>query len=554
MTSQPATQEPNLEGSPISSPNRRGATDPIYYYNHSKDEATLDFKQDELVLSITRFGNICKLNRKRLVSACVPFAEIVAVNVTQSGSNKTSSVLNRFRRDRIAVDRVADGAQNSDFNFSARGDTVVINYLHRSQGNRNKWSVKTLSLTHEDHGVIFKLASTLRRCMEAHEKKRPKRLLVFINPYGGKGKAREIFHRRVVPLFNLARISYEVIETERANHAHDLLLDMRGLFTDYDGVVCVGGDGMFNELFNGLIKRVANDNDVNYSDPDAQIPKIDFRIGVIPGGSTDALVLSLHGAIDVETAALHIILGDRRAIDVNSVFSDGVLKRYSMTMVSYGYFGDVLSTSERFRYLGPKRYDLSGADTFLRNKGYEGIIGFVKANDRATDPENLELCTDECDCREEPAHVSPTVSPRSAVRNRVEGRFVVVTGACTTCSCEKTPRGVSPGAHLSDGNLDLILVRHSSRLNLAKYLLRTSLLHQSPFDLPFVEVHRVKEFSFTHFGSEVTESKVSLQNAENEDDTSIWNCDGEILDSPNIHVKAHHQLVAVFGRGPEKEK
>ena len=35
-----------------------------------------------------------------------------------------------------------------------------------------------------------------------------------------------------------------------------------------------------------------------------------LRIGVIPGGSTDALAYSLHGARDVVTAALHIVLGD----------------------------------------------------------------------------------------------------------------------------------------------------------------------------------------------------------------------------------------------------
>ena len=35
-----------------------------------------------------------------------------------------------------------------------------------------------------------------------------------------------------------------------------------------------------------------------------------LRIGVIPGGSTDALAYSLHGARDVVTAALHIVVGD----------------------------------------------------------------------------------------------------------------------------------------------------------------------------------------------------------------------------------------------------
>ena len=40
-----------------------------------------------------------------------------------------------------------------------------------------------------------------------------------------------------------------------------------------------------------------------------------LRIGVIPGGSTDALAYSLHGARDVVTAALHIVVGDDKFID-----------------------------------------------------------------------------------------------------------------------------------------------------------------------------------------------------------------------------------------------
>ncbi len=49
-------------------------------------------------------------------------------------------------------------------------------------------------------------------------------------------------------------------------------------------------------------------------------PKV--RVGLIPGGSTNAVVLSLHGTTDVVTATLHILLGDRRNIDVSSVRSE----------------------------------------------------------------------------------------------------------------------------------------------------------------------------------------------------------------------------------------
>lgn len=40
---------------------------------------------------------------------------------------------------------------------------------------------------------------------------RPHRLLVFINPYGGKKKAKQIYHSSVAPLFELAGISSHVV-------------------------------------------------------------------------------------------------------------------------------------------------------------------------------------------------------------------------------------------------------------------------------------------------------------------------------------------------------
>ena len=41
-----------------------------------------------------------------------------------------------------------------------------------------------------------------------------------------------------------------------------------------------------------------------------------------------------------------------------------------------------------------------------------------------------------------------------------------VTGAMMPCSCRQTPKGIAPGAHLADGNADLIMVRGASRYDL----------------------------------------------------------------------------------------
>ncbi|KAK2121831.1 hypothetical protein P7K49_003217, partial [Saguinus oedipus] len=62
---------------------------------------------------------------------------------------------------------------------------------------------------------------------------RPKHLLVFINPFGGKGQGKRIYERKVAPLFTLASITTDIIVTEHANQAKETLYEIN--MEKYDG-------------------------------------------------------------------------------------------------------------------------------------------------------------------------------------------------------------------------------------------------------------------------------------------------------------------------------
>ncbi|CAI7760220.1 unnamed protein product [Closterium sp. NIES-54] len=83
---------------------------------------------------------------------------------------------------------------------------------------------------------------------------RPSALLVVLNPVGGKGIARDIYKRDVEPLLKAADVKYELIETQRYRHAFDISRDMR--VGQYDGVVCIGGDGIPAELSDGCLDMI----------------------------------------------------------------------------------------------------------------------------------------------------------------------------------------------------------------------------------------------------------------------------------------------------------
>ena len=77
--------------------------------------------------------------------------------------------------------------------------------------------------------------------------------------------------------------------------------------SDVDGLLQVGGDGLFQELLNAILAVRAAGGE------DRAIAAARVRLGHIPAGSTDAVAYSINGTRSAFTAAAHIALGDRQA-------------------------------------------------------------------------------------------------------------------------------------------------------------------------------------------------------------------------------------------------
>lgn len=52
------------------------------------------------------------------------------------------------------------------------------------------------------------------------------------------------------------------------------------------------------------------------------------------------------------------------------------------------------------------------------------------------------------------------------------GKFLAINATNMSCACPRSPRGLSPAAHLGDGSCDLILIRKCSRFNFLRFLVR----------------------------------------------------------------------------------
>uniref|UniRef100_A0A0E0KTD0 DAGKc domain-containing protein n=1 Tax=Oryza punctata TaxID=4537 RepID=A0A0E0KTD0_ORYPU len=152
----------------------------------------------------------------------------------------------------------------------------------------------------------------------------------------------------------LAGFHMEVVKTTHAGHAKSLASTFD--FSAFpDGIVCVGGDGIVNEVFNGLLSR---------SD---RAEAVSIPVGIIPAGSDNSLVWTVLGVKDPISASLLIVKGGFTALDILSVeWIQSGLIHFGTTVSYYGFVSDVLELSEKYqKKFGPLRYFVAGILKFF---------------------------------------------------------------------------------------------------------------------------------------------------------------------------------------------
>lgn len=474
----------------------------------------------------------------------------------------------------------------------------TVHSFQRSKSQPTQWVLTTFTFGHEDQQTCEMWVNQIDASLLL-QVGRPKNLLVFVNPRSGKGIGSRTWEA-VAPIFLRAKINTKMIVTERANHAFDVMASTADKdLKMYDGIVAVGGDGFFNEILNGFLlsrhlahypprpsdiidfaqaegnypneaitENVNGSEDQapllssakygglglstsrNSTDHDSEFSAFDtwFRFGIIPAGSTDAIVMCSTGCRDPTTSTLQIVLGKRVHLDIAQVvrwkktptskFDPYV--RYAASFAGYGFYGDVITESEKLRWMGPRRYDYAGTRVFLRHSSYEAEIAYVdiKSEDTNTNGKRV-LCRHNCSiCNTKPnlqhSHTGSHSRQDETRWLKSKGRFLSIGAAVISCRNEKAPDGLVADAHLSDGFLHLILIRDCHHALYLWHLTQLARKGGNPMDFKFVEHHKTTAFTFTSFG-----------------DQSVWNLDGEMFEAHQLSAQVFRGLISLFAFGPE---
>ncbi|KAH9525128.1 Trafficking protein particle complex subunit 3 [Bulinus truncatus] len=231
-------------------------------------------------------------------------------------------------------------------NKKSETGVFIIHYIHH--GAKNILQVKTLKIAESSEQWINIVNQELKATQ------RPKKLFVVINPIGGAGKGQQIYNKTVEPLFRLAEIKTSVVVTERSKQA--LEIGECTDFSQYDGIVVIGGDGLYQEILQGLSLQEQKKTGIKYDNFEEDLSKLSLPIGIIPAGTGNGFTQFINGALDVTTAALNIIRGEQYRANIFAVYSNNKFLCVSGFMFGYGMFTSSMKRAEELRWMKQFRY------------------------------------------------------------------------------------------------------------------------------------------------------------------------------------------------------
>ena len=165
------------------------------------------------------------------------------------------------------------------------------------------------------------------------------------------------------------------------------------------------------------------------------------------------------GCISPQEAAERIVAGNAVPLDVARITTEAGID-YAINIIGWGAAVDINRTAERLRWLGPPRYSLAALWEVFRARRRKARLVL---DGQASEDEFLRIL---------------------ACNTRFTGKGMLL----------------APQAELSDGKLDVIVVRRATRIQMLQLFRRV--YDGSHLKLPYVEYHQVRTLALQSPGCE----------------------------------------------------
>ncbi|CAB1344908.1 unnamed protein product, partial [Coregonus sp. 'balchen'] len=217
--------------------------------------------------------------------------------------------------------------------------------------------------------------------------------MLLVNPHSGKGQALSLFTGHV---------------QQRQNHARELVREAD--LSQWEAIVIMSGDGLLFEVVNGLMEREDWEEAI-------QTP-----LGILPGGSGNALAASIHhysGAQPVSSEELLVSCGfllckglvsrmDLASVHLGSSPSSPT-RLFSFLSLAWGFVADVDVESEKYRHVGAARFTMGTLVRLASLRVYKGRLAYLPvdkvdgAEEDGQSPVSLEEMTSVSPQRQPPS-------------------------------------------------------------------------------------------------------------------------------------------------------
>ncbi|XP_055050988.2 sphingosine kinase 1 [Misgurnus anguillicaudatus] len=201
-------------------------------------------------------------------------------------------------------------------------------------------------------------------------------VMVLVNPQSGRGQAMALYNTHIQRMLTEADIHHTLVITERQNHARDLVRNAD--LTQWDALVILSGDGLLFEVVNGLMDR-----------PDWE-KAIQTPVGILPGGSGNALAASVHhytqkpqvwGEDLLISCGFVLCKGPISKLDLISIHLSSGVRLFSFLSIAWGFIADIDIESEQFRQIGSLRFFVGTMVRLASLRVYQGKLSFLPAID-----------------------------------------------------------------------------------------------------------------------------------------------------------------------------